>query len=382
MSQSQRIMIFVGTRPEAIKMAPVIRLLSESKHEPVVVTTGQHREMLAHVVDLFALPVHERLDVMQHNQTLAGLTSRLLTACDEVIRKHAPALALVQGDTTTVLAASLACFYRGVPVGHVEAGLRTHDIGTPFPEEANRVLASRLARLHFAPTERAQRNLLAEAIDPARVWVTGNTVIDALQLEVARQTRDDVKQSLRGQLASIVGADLSERPYVVITGHRRENFGAGFANICTAIRTLAERFPQTLFVYPVHLNPNVNAPVRAVLSGRENIRLIEPQGYDSFVALLRDAQLILTDSGGVQEEAPSLGKPVLVMRSETERPEGIEAGTVRLVGTDVNEIISGVSLLLTDEQAYRSMAEAANPYGDGHAAERIVAIISSYLDAG
>ena len=369
-----RVAVFLGTRPEAIKLAPVIRALEQAPDfEPVVISTGQHREMLDQVARLFGLHIQHDLAVMRPNQALAELTARLLGACDELLGRVQPALALVQGDTTTVLAAALACFYRRVPVGHVEAGLRTYDRWSPFPEEMNRTLASRLVTLHFAPTELARDNLLREGVAADQISVTGNTVIDALQAEVARQREPSVRAQLEAQLAGTLGGFPPPRPFVLITGHRRENFGRGFEQICAALAALAQRFTDHDFIYPVHLNPNVQGPVQALLGGISNIRLIAPQPYSEFVALMQSCRVVLTDSGGIQEEAPSLGKPVLVMRDTTERPEGVQAGTVQLVGADATQIVAGVSHLLLDQEAYARMARAANPYGDGRAAERIVA---------
>jgi UDP-N-acetylglucosamine 2-epimerase (non-hydrolysing) len=377
----KRVLVFIGTRPEAIKMASVFHALKAAPDfEPVVVSTGQHREMLRQVTDLFEIELSHDLDVMQPNQTLAGLTARLLTAIDDLLVRLAPDIALVQGDTTTVLSAALACFYRQIPLGHVEAGLRTHDLRAPFPEEANRVLAGRLVRLHFAPTDFGKNNLLNEGVNPAQIFVTGNTVIDALQMEVARQQRPGVKEQIDSLLTEQLGADFRARPFVLITGHRRENFGAGFDQICDALATLADRFPDHLFVYPVHLNPNVQGPVRERLGQHENIRLIAPQPYSTFVALMNLSRLLLTDSGGVQEEAPGLGKPVLVMRDTTERPEGVEAGTVRLVGANAARIVEQVSLLLTNSAVYDEMANATNPYGDGKAAGRIVTALRQWAE--
>jgi len=377
----KRVLVFIGTRPEAIKMASVFHALKAAPDfEPVVVSTGQHREMLRQVTELFEIEVTHDLDVMQPNQTLAGLTARLLTAIDELLVRLSPDIALVQGDTTTVLSAALACFYRQIPLGHVEAGLRTHDLRAPFPEEANRVLAGRLVRLHFAPTDFGKNNLLSEGVSPAHIFVTGNTVIDALQMEVARQQRPGVKEQIDSVLAEQLGADFRAHPFVLITGHRRENFGSGFEQICDALATLADRFPDHRFVYPVHLNPNVQGPVRQRLGEHENIRLIAPQPYSTFVALMNASRLLLTDSGGVQEEAPGLGKPVLVMRDTTERPEGVDAGTVRLVGANAARIVEQVSLLLTNKVVYDEMASAVNPYGDGKAAGRIVTALRQWAE--
>lgn len=370
----------MGTRPEAIKMAPVVAALA--KHdwlEPWVVHTGQHRELIDQVIDLFEIRVDRRLDVMQPSQTLASLTARLMTGLDEMLTADHPDMVLVQGDTTTVLTGALSAFYRGVPVGHVEAGLRTGNLAAPFPEEANRRLTTPLATLHFAPTSTSRDNLLAEGVAPETVWVTGNTVIDALTLEVQRQRQSDVRGQVERELEELAGADVHERPLVLVTGHRRESFGEGFQQICEALVELAERFADHLFVYPVHLNPNVTQVVHEQLGATPNIRLIPPLSYRPFVALMDRARVILTDSGGVQEEAPSLGKPVLVMRDTTERPEGVAAGTVRLVGARRDAIVQEVSRLLTDEAAYQAMAEVANPYGDGHAAERIVAAVEQRL---
>ncbi|TPV96611.1 MAG: UDP-N-acetylglucosamine 2-epimerase (non-hydrolyzing) [Myxococcales bacterium FL481] len=377
---SDRVAVFMGTRPEAIKMAPVVRALADhAQLEPVVVSTGQHREMLAQVVDLFDLQVDHELEVMTPGQTLASLSARLITRIDAFLDQNAPDLALVQGDTTTVLMAALACFYRGIPVGHVEAGLRTGDIRSPFPEEANRRLVTPLAELHFAPTMWSARQLLAEGVPKDRVQVTGNTVIDALSLERTRQQDPNIAASVDAELEQYLGAGWRGRSYVLVTGHRRENFGERFEAICTALCALSDRFPECDFVYPVHLNPRVKEPVERRLGGAHNIKLLPPLSYRPFVGLMSHARLVLTDSGGVQEEAPGLGKPVLVMRDTTERPEGVAAGTVRLVGADTQAIVHGVSELLRDETAYRRMAEAVNPYGDGQAAPRVAAAVASFL---
>lgn len=368
-----RVVIFIGTRPEAIKMAPVIRVLRDAPDfEPVVVSTGQHREMLEPLARAFEFEVHHDLSLMQPNQELADLTARMLVACDALLRDVQPSLALVQGDTTTVLAASLSCFYRGIAVGHVEAGLRTGNRWSPFPEEMNRTLASRLCTLHFAPTALAQQNLLDEGIAADRISVTGNTVIDALYAEVERQRSPAVGIGIRENLRLALGGAALSRPFVLVTGHRRESFGRGFQQICAGLAALAARFPDHDFIYPVHMNPNVLQPVRQSLGGIANILLIAPQPYSEFVALMNACRLVLTDSGGVQEEAPSLGKPVLVMRETTERPEGVNAGTARLIGSDGARISFEVSRLLTDPVAYDDMARAENPYGDGRAAPRIL----------
>ncbi|QDU86826.1 UDP-N-acetylglucosamine 2-epimerase [Pirellulimonas nuda] len=375
-----RVLVLMGTRPEAIKLAPVVAALrADTRFEALVVNTGQHRELIDQVIERFAIGVDHDLAVMRPDQTLAGVTARLVEAIDGVLAAHVPDAVLVQGDTTTVLSGALAAFYRRVPVGHVEAGLRTGDLTSPFPEEANRRVASILAEWHFAPTQAAADNLLAEGVRADRVWVTGNTVIDALGMELERQKRAGDDGAEQRALLAQAGADLAERPIVLVTGHRRENFGAGFEAICEALAELAARFADHLFVYPVHLNPNVRGAVHARLGDVENVRLIAPLAYGEFVALMHRCRLVLTDSGGVQEEAPGLGKPVLVMRDTTERPEGVAAGTVKLVGADRAKIVAEASTLLTDPAAYRRMAEATNPYGDGRASGRILEALAKRL---
>jgi UDP-N-acetylglucosamine 2-epimerase (non-hydrolysing) len=373
-----RVLSVVGTRPEAIKLAPVIkRLEATSGVESVVCATAQHRQMLDQVLGLFEITPDFDLDLMRPGQDLYDLTARVLTAMKPVLTEAKPDAVLVQGDTTTCFGAALAAFYADIPVAHVEAGLRTGDLAAPFPEEANRVLVSRLARLHFAPTATSRQNLLDEGIPADRIWVTGNTVIDAL-LDV----RDKAAATGgAGALTAEQGGDwMAGSHRVLITGHRRESFGAGFENLCTAIRTLAERYPDWRFVYPVHLNPNVQEPVSRILGGLTNVALIEPLEYLPFVWLMDSADVILTDSGGIQEEGPSLGKPVLVMRAVTERPEAVEAGTVMLVGTDREKIVGGVESVLLDSALYDRMARAHNPYGDGHAAERIADILCDWSE--
>jgi UDP-N-acetylglucosamine 2-epimerase (non-hydrolysing) len=378
---SRNILVFMGTRPEAVKLAPVVAALrSTTDLHCTVVATGQHKEMFRQVAETFGFSVDADLDVMRPNQTLAALTARLMDGIDGWLGSAQPDMALVQGDTTTVLVAALACFYRRIPIGHVEAGLRTGNIWSPFPEEVNRKLATPLVALHFAPTETARAALLREAVPDESISVTGNTVIDALRIEVAAQASDEaLRTRINDELSPLLGADWAQVPMVLITGHRRENFGEGIEQICEAIATLAERFADHRFVYPVHLNPNVLVHVNRLLGGLPNVKLIAPQGYRNFVALMARCRLVLTDSGGVQEEAPSLGKPVLVMRDTTERPEGVVAGTALLTGTNTQAIVRHVTRLLTDEAAYRSMATARNPYGDGHAAERIVERIRRYF---
>jgi len=369
----KKVSVIFGTRPEAIKLCPLINALREHPaFTPHTCVTGQHRQMLDQVLEVFDVVPDVDMDLMEPNQTLAALTARAIFALDDYFRQQQPDMVLVQGDTTTVLCASLVAFYHKTPVGHVEAGLRTGSLSSPFPEEANRVLTSRLAGLHFAPTVGARENLLAEGIDSERIFVTGNTVVDALLLAV-RRIRQHPPQ-IPGLPPELM-TEPRDRPLVLITGHRRENFGRGFESICTAITTLARKFPETVFVYPAHLNPNVREPVFRHLSGLPGVYLIEPLSYLPFVAMMDRATVILTDSGGVQEEAPSLGKPVLVMRDTTERPEAVEAGTVKLVGTDTDRIVEATSALLTDAQAYAAMAKAVNPYGDGKACARIVQAI-------
>lgn len=371
-----------GTRPEAIKMAPIVIALQQSqKLSPEVCVTGQHRAMLDQVLELFEIKPDHDLDLMRPGQNLAGLTSRALTALDEYLAKSKPDFILVQGDTTTAFCGALSALYHRVPVGHVEAGLRTNNLLSPWPEEANRRLISAVTALHFPPTSWSRDNLLKEGIDPSKVLVTGNTVIDALltvrdNLSLNPPFIDGLPEGLQPSTGP------QGRRIVLITGHRRENFGDGFESICRSIRELAGRFPDVSFVYPVHLNPQVREPVFRILGGENmapNVHLIEPLDYRRFVALMNRSHLILTDSGGVQEEAPSLGKPVLVMRDTTERPEAVEAGTARLVGTDFHSITHGVALLLEDDSAYAAMAHALNPYGDGSASDRIVSGIEQFF---
>lgn len=373
----KKISLIFGTRPEAIKLCPLI--LEFQKHPefyPHVCVTGQHRQMLDQVLEVFEVTPDVDLNLMQPDQTLAEFTARAITAIDSYLADYKPDMVIVQGDTTTSFCAALAAFYKRIPVGHVEAGLRTWNRFSPFPEEINRVMTSRIADLHFAPTQWSKENLLREGVLEDRVFVTGNTVIDALHIAVEKVRKNPPEIS--GVPKQLLNGD--SRPMVLITGHRRENFGDGFRNICQAISQLSERFPNTAFVYPVHLNPNVRKPVFDLLSGRGNVHLIEPSSYLPFVALMNRSTIVLTDSGGVQEEAPGLGKPVLVMRDTTERPEAVKAGTVKLVGTDMRTILDNVSALLTDKRAYRAMVNIANPYGDGKACGRILDICSRFLD--
>lgn len=361
-----KILSVFGTRPEAIKMAPVIAELNkhQDKLTSLVCVTAQHREMLDQVLGLFAIKPDYDLGIMQPNQSLAELTARALTKLDEVLRQEKPDWILVQGDTTTVMAASLAAFYHHIKVGHVEAGLRSFDKYQPFPEEINRKIATSLSDMHFAPTEVARQNLLREGIADAQIVVTGNTVIDAL-LQVAEKPYDWDTSGL--------AAIPRDRRTILVTAHRRENFGAPLKNICAALRTLAERYADVQIVYPVHLNPNVQQVVYEMLGQLSNVTLLKPLEYLPLVQLMKHSYLVITDSGGIQEEAPGLGKPVLVLREVTERPEGITAGTVKLVGTDKETIIHEASLLLDNQTAYETMSQAVNPYGDGKASQRIVA---------
>jgi len=371
----KKISVIFGTRPEAIKMAPVILAL-KNRTDVIcrVCVTAQHRQMLDQVLEIFGIVPDVDLDLMCPNQSLGGLTSRAIDALDRYLADDKPDIVLVQGDTTTVLCAALAAFYHKIPVGHVEAGLRTGNLDSPWPEEANRVLTSRLARWHFAPTETNRQNLLREHVPESQIYVTGNTVIDALfiALDKIKVAPPEIPGLPENSLDY-----LGDRKMVLVTGHRRENFGIGFENICQAIAELAHKFPEIDFIYPVHLNPNVRKPVEDILrtSGVENIRLIEPLSYLPFVALMNRSHIILTDSGGVQEEAPSLGKPVLVMRDTTERPEAVEAGTVKVVGTDVKKIVSEASRLICCEDDYSQMTRKHNPYGDGTSAQRIVDVL-------
>jgi UDP-N-acetylglucosamine 2-epimerase (non-hydrolysing) len=367
-------MVLFGTRPEAIKLAPVIRELARhpDRLQTRIVVTAQHRQMLDQVLALFELRPDHDLDVMRPGQDLFDVTARVLTGLKGILELERPELLLVQGDTTSVFVGALAAFYTRAAVGHVEAGLRTHDKFSPFPEEMNRKLATALSDLHFAPTETARRHLAAEGVPEDRIFVTGNTVIDALLATVRPDYRFDHPALSR--------LDPSRR-LVLVTAHRRESFGQPFRNICLGLKRLAERFEDLQLVYPVHMNPNILGPARELLGETPRVLLVEPLEYEPFVQLMNRATLVLTDSGGIQEEAPSLGKPVLVMRDNTERPEAVEAGTVRLVGTDPERIVSEASRLLTDPAAYAAMARAVNPYGDGQAARRIVDRVLEYLEA-
>jgi len=375
-------MIVFGTRPEAIKMATLCHKFREQKDiETIVCVTAQHRQMLDHVLSMFELTPDIDLNVMAKGQDLFDVTSSILLKMRDTLKEVNPDLVLVHGDTTTAFSTSLACFYMGVKVGHVESGLRTHDIHAPFPEEYNRHSIGLTSDYHFAPTDLSKKNLLAEGKNKDNVIVTGNTVIDSLYLVLKNiDENSNLSRKLDSRFDILLKFDWKATNYVLITGHRRENFGGGFLDICGAIKELASRHQDTHFVYPVHLNPNVQKPVNEILSGLKNVWLIEPLEYQEFVYLLRFSHIVLTDSGGIQEEAPSLGKPVLVMRDVTERPEAVNAGTVKLVGASKDNIINMIDMLLNDKSLYSEMSEAHNPYGDGRACDRIIDYIREKLN--
>ncbi len=385
MKDKKTILLVFGTRPEAIKMAPLVKRLQNEpeKFKTVVCVTAQHRQMLDQVLHIFDIVPDYDLDIMKPNQDLYDITSRVLLGMRDVLKEVQPDVVLVHGDTTTSTAAALAAFYQQIPVGHVEAGLRTHNIYSPWPEEMNRQITGRITTHHFAPTPLAKQNLLRENVAENQIIVTGNTVIDALYMVVDKIKKDKCLQQELKEMLKKAGYDTarldSSRRLVLITGHRRENFGDGFISMCTAIRDLANKYPEVDFVYPMHLNPNVRRPIHEVfgedLTQHTNLFFIEPLEYLSFVYLMEKSTIVLTDSGGIQEEAPGLGKPVLVMRDTTERPEALESGTVHLVGTNYDKIVEEVSTLLDDAKAYQRMSQAVNPYGDGLACKRI----SEYL---
>ena len=385
----KRILLVFGTRPEAIKMCPLVNELKKHTEvfETLVCVTGQHREMLDQVLHIFEVTPDYDLNIMKQGQDLYDVTARVLVGMRDVLKEVQPDVVLVHGDTTTSMAAALAAFYQQIPVGHVEAGLRTHNIYSPWPEEINRQITGRIATFHFAPTPLSRQNLLSEGVKEELITVTGNTVIDALYMVVDKIKRD---KSLDTELESLLknaGYDVNRlvngKKLVLITGHRRENFGDGFINMCTAIKDLTRKYPDVDFVYPMHLNPNVRKPIHEVfgedLSNLGNMFFIEPLEYLSFIYLMEKSNIVLTDSGGIQEEAPGLGKPVLVMRDTTERPEALSAGTVKLVGTNYNRIVDQVSQLLTDEEYYNVMSQAVNPYGDGKACQRICDVLLNSL---
>ena len=371
----KKIMLVFGTRPEAIKMAPLVHALKASPDyfEVLVCVTAQHRQMLDQVLNVFDVSPDIDLNVMKSAQNLSQITAIVLQGMQEELTNNKPDLVLVHGDTTTTLATAMAAFYVGIAVAHIEAGLRTRNLYAPFPEEFNRQVVSKIARWHFAPTTLSRNNLLSDGVPSEKIIVTGNTVIDALHWILGKIESDAVRsESLSVFLRSMLSFAWQNSRFVLVTGHRRENFGDGFLQICKAIRNLASRFSEVHFVYPLHLNPNVQQPVRSLLSELNNVHLIEPLDYEPFAQLLKHCYIVLTDSGGIQEEAPSLGKPVLVMRDVTERPEAVLAGTVELVGADEQRISNAVALLLTDENHHRAMSTAHNPYGDGKACTRIV----------
>lgn len=378
----KKVMLVFGTRPEAIKMAPLVKEFQKQpkRVETVVCVTGQHREMLDQVLKIFDIKPDYDLNIMKQGQDLYDVTARVLTGMRDVLKEVKPDVVLVHGDTTTSTAAALAAFYQQIPVGHVEAGLRTHNIYSPWPEEMNRLLTGRLATYHFSPTPLSRNNLIKESVDDRNIIITGNTVIDALYWVVDKIKNNKELDNELEDILSKAGYDVNRlnngKKLVLITGHRRENFGDGFINMCTAIKDLTVKYPDLDFVYPMHLNPNVRKPIHEVfgenLSGLKNMFFIEPLEYLSFVYLMEKSSIVLTDSGGIQEEAPGLGKPVLVMRDTTERPEALDAGTVKLVGTDYNKIVNEVSSLIDDKAAYEKMSKAVNPYGDGLVCGRIV----------
>lgn len=379
------IMLVFGTRPEAIKMAPLVKEFQKDtdNFKTIVCVTGQHREMLDQVLEIFDIVPDYDLNIMKQGQDLYDVTARVMLGLRDVFKTVHPDIVLVHGDTTTSTAAALAAFYQQIPVGHVEAGLRTHNIYSPWPEEMNRQITGRIATYHFAPTPLSRKNLLTENVDESKIFVTGNSVIDALYMVVNKINTDSSLSSSLSQILKNAGYDTNRlaggKKLVLITGHRRENFGDGFINMCSAIKDLTHKFPDVDFVYPMHLNPNVRKPIHDVfgenLSNLGNMFFIEPLEYLSFVYLMEKSTIVLTDSGGIQEEAPGLGKPVLVMRDTTERPEALDAGTVKLVGTDYDKIYAEVSKLLENQQAYDQMSKAVNPYGDGLACERIVNVL-------
>lgn len=378
----KKIMLVFGTRPEAIKMAPLVKEFQKhpDTFETIVCVTGQHREMLDQVLQLFEIRPNYDLNIMKQGQDLYDVTARVLVGMRDVLQEAKPDVVLVHGDTTTSTAAALAAFYQQIPVGHVEAGLRTHNIYSPWPEEMNRLITGRIATYHFSPTELSRQNLLKENVSDEKIIVTGNSVIDALYWVVDKIKSNELLDKELKQILSTSGYDVTRlnngKKLVLITGHRRENFGDGFINMCTAIKDLTQKYPEVDFVYPMHLNPNVRKPIHEVfgedLSNLGNMFFIEPLEYLSFVYLMEKSTIVLTDSGGIQEEAPGLGKPVLVMRDTTERPEALDAGTVKLVGTDYHKIMNEVSILLDDKDTYETMSKAVNPYGDGLACKRIV----------
>jgi UDP-N-acetylglucosamine 2-epimerase (non-hydrolysing) len=377
----KKVLFVFGTRPEAIKLAPVINRLRLRRQEfqLIVCVTAQHREMLDHVLDLFEIQPDYDLNIMENDQSLFDVTVKGLRRLEKVLKKEKPDIVLVQGDTTTTLVASLAAYYLKIKTGHIEAGLRTEDRFNPFPEEINRKITDCLADFYFAPTEKAKENLIKEGVDERKIFVTGNTVVDALLMTVEKQKDKRIQESFERKFLNNYGLSLNNQKLILVTGHRRESFGKDLESICQGLKKLAQSNHNLQIIYPVHLNPNVQKPARKILEKVSNIHLIEPLDYSSFVWLMNRAHLILTDSGGIQEEAPSLGTPVLVMRKKTERPEGISAGTAKLVGTESETIFSKTMELLDDGKSYKTMSKAVNPYGDGKASERIIDILRNEL---
>lgn len=370
-----KVMVVFGTRPEAIKMCPLVHELKANADcfDTIVCVTAQHRQMLDQVLSSFNVTPDIDLDIMKTGQDLFDITASVLALMKSVLLDKKPDIVLVHGDTTTAMATSMACFYLGIKVGHVEAGLRTHQIRSPFPEEFNRQVIGKIAYLHFCPTTRSQFNLSSEGVSSSQTFITGNTVIDALHWTLARIKRDaDYHEQIFSKLSELLSFSIDSTRFVLITGHRRENFGDGFIQLCKGILELSQKFPDMYFVYPVHMNPNVQNTVLSILNGVQNIKLITPLDYEPFCVLMENCYLVLTDSGGIQEEGPSLGKPVLVMRDFTERPEAVEAGTVKLVGANRDRIVGAVSELITNDSAYLAMSKSHNPYGDGNACKRIV----------
>jgi UDP-N-acetylglucosamine 2-epimerase (non-hydrolysing) len=374
----KKIMLVFGTRPEAIKMAPLYHALKldPKRFETIVCVTAQHRQMLDQVLKSFDIKVDVDLNLMREKQDLFEITSSVLLEMRDVLKRLQPDVLLVHGDTTTTLSSAIAGFYAGVPIGHIEAGLRTHDLSEPFPEEFNRQIASKVVKWHFAPTELSRQNLLEEGVSSNQITVTGNTVIDSLHWIINRIEGDEIRRNkISANLTNILSFEWKNNRFVLITGHRRENFGDGFMQICKSLSELAARYSDIHFVFPVHLNPNVQNPVNSMLKGLPNVHLISPLDYEAFVYLLKHCYLVLTDSGGIQEEAPSLGKPVLVMRNFTERPEAVKIGTVRLVGANRDSIIENVSELIENKDTYMKMSRAHNPYGDGTACLKIIDVL-------
>ena len=368
----KKILVVFGTRPEAIKMAPVIKTLY-SEFDVNVCVTAQHREMMDQVLNIFDIEPNYDLNIMKSGQDLYDITSKILIGMKKVLSECAPDIVLVHGDTSTTMAVAISAFYAGIPIGHVEAGLRTNNLKAPFPEEFNRKITSVITDIHFAPTEQAHQNLIKEGVDKDSISITGNTVIDALHLVLNKARENNYPHALIEECKFL--ENDTNNQFILITGHRRENFGSGFEQICKGIALAAKNFPEINFIYPVHLNPNVQEPVRRILSPLKNIFLVEPLEYLPFIKLMDKSYFILTDSGGIQEEAPSLGKPVLVMRDETERPEAVDAGTVKLIGTDHKNIFSNIKLLLEDKKVYEKMSKAHNPFGDGTACFKIKEIL-------